>query len=385
VIKQKIFIIFFAILFTILFIIQIVSAQNYPVPLQGKKIAVFLDPQYQIDEAWYAPKRLTEAGADVKIVSHHPVISRDFHTIKTDINPEEALKTRWDGIVVVGGFSPLEIREDKNVINIIRDVNNRNGMVSAICHGVCVLVTADLIRGKNVTGNIPRSIEFKNAGAIFHDTAPQIDGNIITAIGPQDNGPYLDAMINWFDGGEKAAKDHLNDQYLKGKRIAVIIDNRYNYDQVKYPMVRLHHNGADVYYLANAEGEYSEYRGGGKIKADMRAQDAFTEKFDAVILISHWAADTFRRHPDILQFVSRKLKDGTLIASINWGHTALISADICKGYKIASTWGMQNDIKNAGGTPVLEPVCQDRNLITCATDDDMPLLMRYVVGYLTKK
>jgi len=44
---------------------------------------------------------------------------------------------------------------------------------------------------------------------------------------------------------------------------------------------------------------------------------------------------------------------------------------------------MQNDIKNAGGIPVLEPVHRDRNLITCATDNDLPELIRYVVGYLT--
>ena len=71
------------------------------------------------------------------------------------------------------------------------------------------------------------------------------------------------------------------------------------------------------------------------------------------------------------------------MASINWGHTLLLSADICKGYEIATTWGMQNDIENAGGKPVLKPVHRDRNLITCATDEDMPELMRYVVGYLT--
>ncbi|MCE5252407.1 DJ-1/PfpI family protein [bacterium] len=382
---KKAAVMFLVVICAMLTVVPAVTAQQYPAPLEGKKIAIFLDPQYQIDEAWYTPLRLREAGADVKIVSHYPVVNREFHSMKTDMTPEAALKTKWDGFVVIGGFSPLEIREDKNVISIIRDVNSRNGMVSAICHGVCVLVTADLLRGKNITGNIPRSIEFKNAGAIFHDTAPQIDGNIITAIGPQDNGPYLDAIINWFNGGEQASKAHISDQYLKGKRIGIIFDNRYDYDQAKYPMVRLRQNGADIVYIASAEGEYSEYRGGGKIKADMRAQDAFMEKFDAIILISHWAADTYRRNPDVLQFVSRKLKEGTLVASINWGHTALISADICKGYKIATTWGMQNDIKNAGGTPVLEPVFQDRNLITCATDEDMPLLYRYLVGALTKK
>ncbi len=71
-----------------------------------------------------------------------------------------------------------------------------------------------------------------------------------------------------------------------------------------------------------------------------------------------------------------------MIASINWGHTAFIDGSSVKGYSFACTPGMANDIRNAGGTPVLKPVNVDRNLITCARDEDMPELMRYVTGYL---
>ncbi len=359
-----------------------------PAPLKGKKIAIFLDNQYQVGEAYYTPRRFEEAGAEVKIVSHDVPVANRFrptftHYMKTDITPKEALAIRWDGIVVIGGFCPMRMREDPDVIKIITDTNDRGRMVSAVCHGVCALVTADVIRGKTVTGNIQRSIEFTNAGATFYDVAPQVDGNIITAIGPGDNGPYLDAMVNWFDGGEEAAKAHQNDQYLKGKKVAILIDNRYEYSQVAYPSVRLRHNGASVYIIANKEGEYREYRNVlGTTRADITAQDAMNEQFDAVILVGHYSADTYRRHADVRQFVARQLQKGTLMASINWGHTVFIQAKIAGGYEFACTWGMQNDIKNAGGTPVLKPVHRDRNLITCASDDDLPELMRYVVGYL---
>ena len=80
---------------------------------------------------------------------------------------------------------------------------------------------------------------------------------------------------------------------------------------------------------------------------------------------------------------NKNLKNGVLVASINWGHTAFIDGNSVKGYSFAVTPGMANDIRNAGGTPVLQPVFRDRNLITCAKDEDMPELMRYVVGYLT--
>ncbi|HUT62891.1 MAG TPA: DJ-1/PfpI family protein, partial [Anaerolineae bacterium] len=205
------------------------------------------------------------------------------------------------------------------------ETNRRGGMCAAVCHGVTAFVTADILRGKNCTGNVPRSIEFSNAGGIFHDVAPQVDGNLITAIGPDDNGPFVDAMISWFEGGEQSAKAHMNDQYLKGKRVAIVLDDRYEYSQLNYPYTRLRHNGASVYFVANTLGAFSEYRNvGGSTKADMTAKNATNEKFDAIILVSHYAADTFRRHADVRQFIATHLQRGTLIASIDWGHTVFI-------------------------------------------------------------
>ncbi len=382
-------------MFTAVFLLYItifsatVSAQAPPT-LEGRKIAVMLDSQYQVGEAYYTPLRLREAGAEVSIVSHDvPVVHRYTpaftHYMKADITPAEAVKTKWDGVVVIGGFSPMYMREDPDAIKIIRDTNDSGGMISAICHGVTALVTADIVKGKNLTGNVPRSIEFTNAGATFHEIAPQVDGNLITAIGPGDNGPYHDAMIHFLASGEQAAKDHQYDQYLRGKQIALVIDNRYEFSQVDYPKVRLTQNGARVTVIAVKEGDYSEYRGvQGVTTVKVNARDATNGQFDAVILVGHYAADTYRRHADVRQFVTRQLQRGTIIASINWGHTVFIQAGIAEGYEFATTPGMANDIKYAGGTPVDKPVYRDRNLITCAGDDDMPLLYAELVKALVE-
>ncbi len=363
-----------------------VSAQDFkpaPAPLKGKKIAVMLDNDFQIDEAYYTPLRLKEAGADIKIVSHYPVVTREGLSVKTDITPKQAVGTLWDGIFIVGGFCPMEMREDPDVIKIVQDTNKRGALVAPICHGVTVAVAADILRGKNLTGNVRRHQEFINAGGIWHDDAPQIDGNLITAIGPADNGTMLDAIIAWFNGGEASAKAHTKDPYLKGKKIAVLIDQRFDYRQAKYPRDRLSQNGADITIVANSVTECKEYRGVGSMKVDIGAQDASNERYDAIILTGGWAADTYRGYPDVRTFVNKNLKNGALIASINWAHTVFIDGNSVKGYSFACTPGMANDIRNAGGTPVLAAVHRDRNLITCARDEDMPELMRYVVGYLT--
>jgi protease I len=358
-----------------------------PAPLlTGKRIAILADDHFQIEEALYALFRLRESGADVKVVSHHsPAAVRDTYSLPTDMDPAKALSIDWDGVYVMGGFSPLEMREDPKAIELVTRCAKRGGLVAAICHGVSLLAPTGLLRGRHVTGSEVRVVELENAGAIYHPTAPQIDGNLITAISPGDNGPTLDAMIHWFKGGEEAAKANLMNQYLAGKKVALVMDNRFSLNQYIYPLKRLFHNGADVKVVAAEKKTLNERSQSGVCVPDLTAAEALSAEFDAVILTGDWAADTYRRNPDVLAFITRQIRAGKLVASINEGHTALLSARACGGYAFAVTWGSRVDISDAGGKPLLQPVARDRNLITCALEGDMGGLMRELVAALVEK
>ena len=363
------------------------SAASYPAPLlTGKRIAILADDHFQIEEALYALFRLKESGAEVKVVSHHsPAAVRDTYSLPTDMDPARALSIEWDGVYILGGFSPLEMREDSRAIELVRRCAKRGGLVAAICHGVVFLVPTGLLQGRHVTGSEVRVVELENAGAIYHPTAPQIDGNLITAISPGDNGPMLDAMIHWFKGGEAEAKANLMNQYLNGKKVAIVLDNRFSLNQYVYPLKRLFHNGAEVKVVAAEKTTLNERKQGGVCVPDLTAVEALGLEFDAIILTGDWAADTYRRNPDVLEFITKQLRKGKLVASINEGHTALISARACGGYSFAVTWGSQDDIANAGGKPLLQPVARDRNLITCAREEDMGGLIRELVAALVEK
>lgn len=363
------------------------SPGTYPAPLlTGKRIALLVDDHFQIEEALYAFFRLRESGAEVKVVSHHsPAAVRDAYSLPTDMDPSRALAIEWDGIYILGGFSPLEMREDPKAIELVQRCANRGGLVAAICHGVVLLTPTGLLRGRHATGSEARVIEMQNAGAIYHPTAPQIDGNLITAISPGDNGPMLDGMIHWFKGGEAEAKANLMNQYLSGKKVALVLDNRFSLNQYVYPLKRLFHNGADVKVVAAQKNTLNERHQGATCVPDLTAAEAMAADFDAVILTGDWAADTYRRNPEILDFIVKQLRQGKLVASINEGHTALISARVCGGYSFAVTWGSQADIANAGGKPVLRSVVRDRNLITCAREADMGEMIRELVTALVEK
>jgi protease I len=360
---------------------------GYPAPLlAGKRIALLADDHFQIEEAIYALFRLRESGAEVKVVGHHkPFAVRDTYLLPTDLTIREALAIAWDGVYVLGGFSPLELREDPEAVEIVVRCHRRGGLVAAICHGVTLLVPTGILKGRHVTGNEAREVEFTNAGGIWESTAPQIDGNLVTAISSGDDGPMLDAVVHWFRGGPDGARAHLMDQYLAGKKVAILLDARFSFNQYLFPLKRLFHNGAEVRVVAETKAPLDERRKVGPCLPDLTFEEAAKTDFDAILLTGDWAADTYRRKPAALELISRLLKKGRIVAAIAEGQTALISARACAGYAFAVTPGGRADIANAGGIPKIEPVVRDRNLLSCAREEDMGALMRDLVAALCEK
>jgi protease I len=67
------------------------------------------------------------------------------------------------------------------VINIVKEFYNSNKYVFAICHGVQILVTAGLVKGRNIACYEHVKFEVESVGGIYisDDQAVQ-DGKIIT-------------------------------------------------------------------------------------------------------------------------------------------------------------------------------------------------------------
>lgn len=71
----------------------------------------------------------------------------------------------------------------------ITDYNFKK-LITAICHGPQILATADLIRGRKLTGYTNIKKEIEEAGGLYEDREVVIDGNLITSRKPSDL-PYF--------------------------------------------------------------------------------------------------------------------------------------------------------------------------------------------------
>ena len=160
---------------------------------------------------------------------------------------------------------------------------------------------------------------------------------------------------------------------LKGKRIAILVDQLYQEMEVWYPLYRLREAGAEVVTVGAKAGETYPSKLGYPCKADQSYDEASAKDFDGVVVPGGFAPDHIRRHPKANQFVHDVNKQGKLVAAICHGPWVLCSAHgLLKGRKATSFFAIKDDVINAGAHWTDAEVVVDGNLVTSRKPDDLP-------------
>ena len=108
-------------------------------------------------------------------------IERKGYYVESDIAISDVSAADYECILIIGGRAPEFLRNDPKVISIVQDFYNSGKYVFAICHGIQVLVTAGLVRDKNITCYEHVRFEVESCGGTFigKDEAVR-DGKIVT-------------------------------------------------------------------------------------------------------------------------------------------------------------------------------------------------------------
>ena len=156
--------------------------------LEGKRVAVLAERDFEDLELWYPLLRLKEAGAEVVVVGMGESTYKGKHgvEVKVDATPREVSAVSLDGVVVPGGWAPDRLRRDPTVLSLVRDVFNRGKLVASICHGPSVLISARILQGRKVTGVIAVKDDIEFAGGTYIDAEVVVDGNLVTSRTPRD-------------------------------------------------------------------------------------------------------------------------------------------------------------------------------------------------------
>lgn len=164
-----------------------------------KKIIALISDDFEDLELWYPVHRLREEDdVEVHVVGEEagktyigkygvPCVS-DFSF--DDIDPEE-----YDGILVPGGWAPDKLRRFSVVLEMVRAMDQAEKPIGEICHAGWVLISAGILKGRNVTSTPGIKDDMENAGAIWQDTPSIVDGHIISARRPPDLPAYMKDYI----------------------------------------------------------------------------------------------------------------------------------------------------------------------------------------------
>ena len=117
-------------------------------------------------------------------------------SIKPDARFEDVDTAEFDALVLPGGVvNPDRLRINAEAMAIVHSFAAQNKLIAAICHAPSLLIEADLVRGRNVTGWLSLRTDLRNAGAMVLDQPVVRDGNLLTSRMPEDLPRFCAALV----------------------------------------------------------------------------------------------------------------------------------------------------------------------------------------------
>jgi protease I len=165
--------------------------------LEGKRVAVLIEDEYNLQEFNYPFYRLKEEGADVKVVGTNRASAFTSHgyTVDADLASRDARVDDFDAVVVPGGYAPDKMRVDDDLVGFVRGMHEAGKPVAAICHAGWMLVSAKVVRGRRVTSVRSIRDDLEAAGAVWSSEEVVVDGNLITSRTPADLPAFGRAVV----------------------------------------------------------------------------------------------------------------------------------------------------------------------------------------------
>lgn len=190
---------------------DIMKAAPIPERLRkAEKILIITADNTEDMEFFYPFYRLTEEGytVDVATMDGKSFKGKKGYEFKQTKSINEVRENDYALLYIPGGKAPAALREDEKVIQLVKAFARSGKPIAAICHGPQLLVTADVIRGKKLSGYPGIKDEIEEAGATFSDEALAIDGQFITSRLPGDLHRHLCGVMDALKGvhtGQRAA------------------------------------------------------------------------------------------------------------------------------------------------------------------------------------
>ncbi|MFD2044653.1 type 1 glutamine amidotransferase domain-containing protein [Ornithinibacillus salinisoli] len=116
-------------------------------------------------------------------------------TYKTEEKAEDVDPNEFDAVIIPGGGAPEILRVNQGTVDFVKGLNKKSKVIAGICHGPQVMISADILRGKELTCYIGIRDDVINSGGIFRDEEVVVNKNIITSRTPKDEPAFIREIL----------------------------------------------------------------------------------------------------------------------------------------------------------------------------------------------
>lgn len=153
-------------------------------------------------EFFYPYYRLLENKIAVDVAGPEPgeIKGKHGYSFKSHKSFSQLNADDYDFLVLPGGMGPEKVRLSSDAVRVVREMWEANKVIASICHGIQVLISADVLRG--VTGTCWPALQddFRAAGGIFEDKEVVIDGKFIFSRSPLDLPAFCRELFHALEG-----------------------------------------------------------------------------------------------------------------------------------------------------------------------------------------
>jgi len=171
----------------------------------GRTAALLVESRYQVHEAWYSYFRLKSKHVDIVFVGpddEKTVFSRySKYPLTPDLTISSAASSLYDALIVTGDWASDKMRIEPPFLDFLRKHHRAGKIVASIAEGHSVLISADLLSGRNVASLLEMRPDVENAGATWGGPATAVDSNLVTAGSTLNLPKFLPELIRKMEMG----------------------------------------------------------------------------------------------------------------------------------------------------------------------------------------
>jgi len=148
----------------------------------------YIYPYYRVqEEGWHV---------DVATKNEETVLGYFGTKVVPNRNIQGLNVSDYDLLILPGGVKAMEhMRLEITILRFITDFHKAGKIIASICSAAQLLISANIVRGKRISGYYAMKDDIINAGATYVNAPAVVDSKIVTSPHYKYLGPWMQAVI----------------------------------------------------------------------------------------------------------------------------------------------------------------------------------------------